>query len=329
MEYQPAPTSSSYPPPPSRPGPTPLTNVAATAPALYATASGAAGAAGPPSGYQPGANAGYYADSVQQQQQQQQQLPPRVDGKADRTIKSARATSEFAAREYLSLLRKIGPAAGRSYSVNDPSAAEAFARARSQQMLVLDELQTLRQSVAVVIREAEAHRWRKWVLGGVLASVIPLVRRIFRRPSSKDGKKKGEGQSSTTTTTVSTSKTSGGSDNSNAIMNATEYAFSKSRSLIKRIRESVRGSGWFLGGVATVAFFVLSVLYVFENEVSLRVAKTVSKRLKRLTAKIERGGAAAGGNSGGTSRPADALLDEKDLAVLQQGWRWRVLTWSG
>ncbi|KAK8867452.1 U6 small nuclear RNA (adenine-(43)-N(6))-methyltransferase [Apiospora arundinis] len=321
MEYQ-STSAPSYPPPqPSRPGPTPLTNT--TAPALYATASGAVGAVGPvgyPSGagYQPGGGgggAGYYPDH-----NVQQQLPPRLDGKADRTIKSARSTCEFAAREYLTQLRKIGPANGSSYSVNDPMAAEAFARARSQQVLVLDELAALRRSVAVAIKEAEAHRWRKWILGGMLASIIPLVRRIFRRPS-KDSKKKGEAHNSTTT--VSATKTSSGSggDSGNAIMNATEYAFAKSRSLIKRIRESVRGSGWFLGGFAAVAFFVLSVLYVFENEVSLRVAKTVAKRLKRLTAKVERGGAR-------TSNGAAEVLDEKDLLVLQQGWRWRVLTWS-
>jgi hypothetical protein len=53
------------------------------------------------------------------------------------------------------------------------------------------------------------------------------------------------------------------------------------------------------------------VLYVFQNEVSLRVAKTVQKRLRKLTARIERG---------------DTDIDEKDLKVLE-GWRWRVLLW--
>ncbi|KAK7955781.1 uncharacterized protein PG986_005003 [Apiospora aurea] len=297
MEYQPTSTPS-YPPQPSRPGPVPLANPAATAPALYATAPGAAG----------GGSA---------------TAPPRISsGGGDRSIKSARTTCEFAAREYLTQLRKIGPnRSSSSYSVNGPMAVDAMARARAQQGLVLDELQTLRRSLAVVIKAAEAHRWRKWVLGGMLESKglrhPPLVRRIFRRPS-KDGNKKGEdSHSSSSTNKLSTSETG---SSSNALVNATEYAFSKSRALIARIRASVRGSGWFLGGFAAVAFFVLSVLYVFENEVSLRVAKTVSKRLKRLAAKVERGG----GNGSG-----EAKLEEKDLAVLQQGWRWRVLTWSG
>ncbi|KAK8081031.1 hypothetical protein PG997_008849 [Apiospora hydei] len=261
MEYQPTSTPS-YPPQPSRPGPVPLANPAATAPTLYATAPGAAGG-GSASAYYTAATGpiGMYSEP-----NAVQQLPPRISS-GDRSIKSARTTSSS------------------SYSVNDPNAVDAMARARAQQGLVLDELQTLRRSLAVVIKEAEAHRWRKWVLGGMLASIIPLVRRIFRRPS-KDSNKKGEDTITTTNTSkLDTAQTGSSSSSSNALMNATEYAFSKSRALIARIRASVRGSGWFLGGFAAVSFFVLSVLYVFENEVSLRVAKTVSKRLKRLAAK--------------------------------------------
>ncbi|KAK8052374.1 hypothetical protein PG993_003759 [Apiospora rasikravindrae] len=303
MEYQPTSTPS-YPPQPLRPVPGPVV----AAPALYAPAPGAAGI-GSASAYYTAATApgGRYSEP-----NIVQQLPPRISS-GDRSIKSARTTCEFAAREYLTQLRKIPSSS--SYSVSDPKAVDAMARARAQQGLVLDELQTLRRSLAVVIKEAEAHRWRKWVLGGMLASIIPLVRRIFRRPS-KDNNAKGEA----TDTATKTKTTTAGQAGSNALMNATEYAFGKSRALITRIRESVRGSGWFLGGFAAVSFFVLSVLYVFENEVSLRVAKTVSKRLKRLAAKVERGG---GGSAG------EANFEEKDLAVLQQGWRWRVLTWSG
>lgn len=57
---------------------------------------------------------------------------------------------------------------------------------------------------------------------------------------------------------------------------------------------------------------VLSVLYVFQAEVSLRVARTVSKRLKRLIQRIDVG---------------DEVLDEKDLDLFA-GWRWRVLAWK-
>jgi hypothetical protein len=91
--------------------------------------------------------------------------------------------------------------------------------------------------------------------------------------------------------------------------NDTEYAFRRSKSLVSRIVGStVRGGGAF----ASVAFFVLSVLYVFQAEVSLRVAKTVSKRLKKLAAKIERG---------------EEAIGERDLEIFV-GWRWRVLMWK-
>jgi hypothetical protein len=65
-------------------------------------------------------------------------------------------------------------------------------------------------------------------------------------------------------------------------------------------------------GLASMAFFVFAVLYVFQNEVALRVAKTVSRRLKRLSAKVERG---------------DEEISEKDMELLK-GWRWRVLLWT-
>lgn len=109
-------------------------------------------------------------------------------------------------------------------------------------------------------------------------SFIPLVKRLFRRPKHED-------ESS----------------------NRTEYAFKKSKGLISRILASTRRPGlWTLG------FFVFAVLYVFQNEVSLRVSRTVSRRLRRLVAKIERGG--------------DRLTEDDIKAV--QGWRWRILIWS-
>ena len=114
------------------------------------------------------------------------------------------------------------------------------------------------------------------------ASFIPLVRKLFRR-SAHDA-----AEESTTDT---------------------EHAFRRSRSLIARILDSVSAHGGKKSRLASVALFVLSILYVFQCEVSLRVAKTVAKRLKRLTARIERG---------------DGEVGRKDLDVLK-GWRWRVL----
>ena len=113
----------------------------------------------------------------------------------------------------------------------------------------------------------------------VSASFIPLVKRLFRRPRHDD-------------------------DESS---NRTEYAFKKSKNLVSRILAATHRPG-----LGTLAFFVFAVLYVFTNEVSLRVAKTVSKRINRLMAKVE----------GGREE-----LSEDDVKMLQ-GWRWRVLVWS-
>lgn len=110
------------------------------------------------------------------------------------------------------------------------------------------------------------------------ASFIPLVKKLFRRPKHEDES-----------------------------ANRTEYAFKKSKSLVARILASTHRPG-----LGTLAFFVFGVLYVFTNEVSLRVGRTVSKRLRRLVAKVEDG---------------REEVTEDDVKVLQ-GWRWRILNWS-
>ncbi|KAI1373306.1 hypothetical protein F4677DRAFT_227733 [Hypoxylon crocopeplum] len=181
-------------------------------------------------------------------------------------IRSIKTACEFSLRQYLTLQKR------RRY--DDPASEQ---RLRPQQGIVLSDLQALRSEVSDLAKTAEAHRWRKWLLGGLVASFIPAVRRIFRR-SSKDRES-----------------------------NDTEYAFKRSKSLIARIMDSVHGKS----KLASLAFFVLAVLYVFQSEVSMRVARTVSKRLKRLVAKVERG---------------DPGLGEDDMKVLN-GWRWRVLLW--
>ncbi|KAI1157544.1 hypothetical protein F5B18DRAFT_165476 [Nemania serpens] len=207
----------------------------------------------------------------QQQQQQQQQFEQPIAGSpfVGTDIRTLKTASEISLREYAALQRQgVGVGPGDE-------------RLRVQGSLAVSDLRALRSDVASVLRRAEAGRWRNWLLGGVVAAIIPAVRRIFRR-SSDDR--------------VST--------------NDTEHAFRKSKSLIARILDSAHGHG-FASGFASVAFFVLAVLYVFQSEVSLRVARTVSRRLKRLVAKVENG---------------VENVDEQDLRVLN-GWRWRVLLW--
>ncbi|KAH9889605.1 hypothetical protein F4778DRAFT_383932 [Xylariomycetidae sp. FL2044] len=181
-------------------------------------------------------------------------------------IRTMRLACEFSLREYITLSNK------RRY--DDPATED---RIRAQSGIAVSDLQTLRREVGALVKEAEAHRWRRWILGGIIAALIPAVRRLFRR-SSKDTE-----------------------------ANDTEHAFVKSKSLIARILDSVRGKG----RLASVAFFVLAVLYIFSNEVSLRVGRTVVKRLKKLTAKVDKGVETVG---------------EEDMKILS-GWRWRVLLW--
>ncbi|KAM3557822.1 hypothetical protein ARSEF4850_004887 [Beauveria asiatica] len=140
-------------------------------------------------------------------------------------------------------------------------------RLRSQTDLVLSDLLGLQMEVRNLAREAQNHRWRKWLMGGIFASFIPLVRRIFRRSNDEDSK---------------------------VASNDTEYAFQRSRNILTRIKDSVFG----VGRLASIGFFVFAVLYIFQNEVSLRVARTTQKRIKQLSDRIIAG---------------DDTLEERDL----------------
>ncbi|KAK7222088.1 hypothetical protein V2G26_010091 [Clonostachys chloroleuca] len=215
-------------------------------------------------GYGPVANAGYAPAPMMTSVSQ---LPSDVP--------SLKSRCQFQLQEYLSLQRK------RQRAENSSKVAlDLESRIRSQQGMVLNDLVALQAEVKAMVKSAENHRWRKWLLGGAIASFIPLVRRIFRR---------------------------GDDEASLAASNDTEYAFNKSKGLLDYIKEGVLGNGSF----AKIAFFVFAVLYVFQNEVSLRVARTMHKRIKRLVARVEMG---------------DTELDERDIKILD-GWRWRILLW--
>ncbi|KAM7210233.1 hypothetical protein V8F06_014385 [Rhypophila decipiens] len=185
----------------------------------------------------------------------------------DLGIKHSLASAESNLREYMSMLR-------RRQSKGEVGIED---RLRNQASTVLGELHNLRQEIADLVKNAESHRWRRFLVGGAIASFIPIVKRLFPRP-----------------------------DRESETSNDTEYAFRKSKSLISRVLAATRRPG-----IATVAFFVFAVLYVFQNEVSLRVGRSVTKRLKRLTSKVEAG----------------EDIEEADLKALR-GWRWRVLMWS-
>ncbi|KAI0910880.1 hypothetical protein F4823DRAFT_588563 [Ustulina deusta] len=198
----------------------------------------------------------------QQQQQHQTQQPIVAEPFVGTDLKTMKTAAEISLREYATLQKQGGE------------------RLRAQGGLAASDLRALRSEVTLVVKRAQTGRWRKWLLGGIVAAIIPAVRKIFRRSSDDQ-----------------------------ASSNDTEHAFRKSKSLIARILDSVHVHG--KSGFASVAFFVLAVLYVFQSEVSLRVARTVSKRLKTLVAKVENGVEEVG---------------EQDLKLLN-GWRWRVLLW--
>ncbi|KAL2159477.1 hypothetical protein VTH06DRAFT_2482 [Thermothelomyces fergusii] len=197
-------------------------------------------------------------------------------------IRAGRASAESALRELVAARRQramVHDVNGHAAGGKSDLAAEVEWKVQSQTGLVLSDLRALQERVKTVLARAEGERWRRWGVGGIIASIVPVVKRLFGGRRSED-------------------------DDSS---NRTEYAFKKSRNLVSRILATTNRPG-----LGTIAFFVFAVLYIFQNEVTLRVARTLSKRLKRLTAKVEDG--------------RDELT-EHDVKVLQ-GWRWRVLAWS-
>lgn len=193
-------------------------------------------------------------------------------------------------RQYWQHLQ-YGPGAA---NVPNTTAAAVQAELRAQTGIALAQVRDVRLSLLAISKAAENHRFRRWLVGGLLASFVPLVRRLWRRDYRRDYR------------VTSSSKTS---SYQLSRVSATEYAFQRSRAVVDRMLHMLKGGA---GRLASVAFFVFAVLYVFTNEVTLRVARTVARRLKRLSVKLERG-----------AEP----LDEDDLKLLK-GWRWRVLLWG-
>lgn len=197
-------------------------------------------------------------------------------------VKSVKASCQVSLQEFVSLQNKrhsLGASAGP-----DLERQLSFQAGR-----VLTELRTLREELSILTKDAQARRWKKWLIGSAVAvffpllhRIIPAVKAVFRRTPAEKAEDK----------TVSD----------------TEHAFARSREILSRVKDSVFGKG----GFASMTFLVFGVLYIFSNEVSLIVAKKMTKRLRRLSTKIERG---------------DEQITEKDIKALE-GWQWRVLLWS-
>ncbi|KAM3467275.1 hypothetical protein NHJ6243_000306 [Beauveria neobassiana] len=134
-------------------------------------------------------------------------------------IDTLRQSCQYNLRGYLALKQDY-----RRYGGN-----ASDGRLQSQTDLVLSDLLGLQMEVRNLAREAQNHRWRKWLMGGIFASFIPLVRRIFRRSNDEDSK---------------------------VASNDTEYAFQRSRNILARIKDSVFG----VGRLASIGFFNLDLL---------------------------------------------------------------------
>ncbi|KAI1822293.1 hypothetical protein F4861DRAFT_409811 [Xylaria intraflava] len=208
--------------------------------------------------------------------------PPRTDIRPPAPIfgASPEPIVEAPFRNDIQSLKRVCERELREYAALRVQGGVGSENVHALAIAVVRDLRLLRAEVSAMLKRGVTRRWRKWLLGGFIAAIVPTVRGILRR-----------------------------SDDDRVSSNDTEHAFRKSKSLIARILDSVKLHG--KSGIASVAFFVLAVLYLFQSEVSVRVAKTVSKRLKRLMAKVEDG--------------VDELT-EQDLKVLN-GWRWRVLLW--
>ncbi|PKS05962.1 hypothetical protein jhhlp_007795 [Lomentospora prolificans] len=209
-------------------------------------------------------------------------------------IVTARSNSQYGLKEFVELVKRRQNAPPGSTISSDIDA-----KIRASGGLLLKDLKGLRLELREVARNKESHRWRRWLVGGAMATFFPAVKAILRLVAP----------SSSIASNASTDATYQSNYDLEHASNDTEYAFRRSKTLLERIRTSVLGRG---GVAASFAFFVFAALYVFQNEVALRVAKTLSRRVKKLVNKVEDGG---------------FEVDERDLKTLE-GWRWRVLLWG-
>jgi hypothetical protein len=73
-------------------------------------------------------------------------------------LRNLKSSSEFSLREYMSLQH-------RRYATDEPGFEE---RLRLQAATALADLRALRKQVSTLVRAAESHRWRRWLVGGIM-----------------------------------------------------------------------------------------------------------------------------------------------------------------
>lgn len=77
-------------------------------------------------------------------------------------VRLARNNATFAVREYIGLQQRRRKGGG---PVPD---LELDQQIRFQASRVIEDLSIVREEMRLVIKDAEAHRWRKWLIGGLV-----------------------------------------------------------------------------------------------------------------------------------------------------------------
>lgn len=77
-------------------------------------------------------------------------------------LRALRTNCQFNLREYISLQRQ------RRSGDASMSAYELETRLRNQTIFVLNDLRILQGEVRSIAKEAENHRWRRWIVGGAM-----------------------------------------------------------------------------------------------------------------------------------------------------------------
>jgi hypothetical protein len=91
-----------------------------------------------------------------------QQMVPAVVPADLRELQALRTNCQFNLREYMSLQRQ------RRGGDSTVSAYELETRIRHQTIMVLNDLRILQGEVRSIAKEAENHRWRRWIIGGAM-----------------------------------------------------------------------------------------------------------------------------------------------------------------
>ena len=101
---------------------------------------------------------------VQSPTQMQTVIPNAVP----RDIKAAKASAKYQLGEFAALLRQKREGYGSSgaYGAGGERALEE--RLRWQRGVVVEELKGLVGELKLVVKEAEGHRWRRWLIGGAM-----------------------------------------------------------------------------------------------------------------------------------------------------------------